>query len=76
MSQFAFTPFRGIQQLLIATLNNHTRPMRLIDYLVCFYRDQWVGTHPFDLLTELGNTVEMLFVVSEIHRHDIRLIVA
>jgi hypothetical protein len=50
--------------------------MIVIDYLVCFYTDQWVGTHPFDLLTESGNTIEMPFVVSEMHRHDIRLIVA
>jgi hypothetical protein len=77
MRQFTFQPpFRGIQQFLIATLDDHTHPMIVIDYFVCFNTDQWVGTHPFDLLTERGETVEMPFVVSEIHRHDVRLIVA
>ena len=50
--------------------------MRLIDYFVCFYRDQWVGTHSFDLLTKSGNTIEMSFVVSEINGHNIRLVIA
>jgi hypothetical protein len=76
VSQLAFRPFRGVQQLLIATLNDHARPMIVIEYFVCFYTDQWVGTHPFDLLTEPGNTIEMPFVISEIHRHDIWSIVA
>jgi hypothetical protein len=50
--------------------------MIVIDYFVCFDTDQRVGTHPFDLLTERGDAVEMLVVVREIERHDVRLIVA
>ena len=76
MSQFAFTPLGRIPQLLIATLNDHTRPVIVIDNVLCFYRDEWVGTHPFNLPTELGNTIEMPLVADEIDGHDIRLIVA
>ena len=75
--QFTFYPaFRGIQQLLIATPDDHTHPMVVIDYFICFNTDQWVGTHPFDLLTERGHTVEVPVVVREIDRYDVRLIVA
>ena len=77
MRQFTFQPpFRGIQQLLIATLDNDTHPIMVINYFVCFNTDPWVGTHPIDLLTPRGETVEMSFVISEIDRHDVRLIVA
>src|SRR5688572_5770710 len=48
--------------------------MQVIDYFVCFDTDQRVGTHPFDLLTECSDAVEIPFVVSEITRHDVRLI--
>jgi hypothetical protein len=48
----------------------------VFDYFVCFKADQRVATHPFDLLTERGDTVEVPVVVREIDRYDVGLIVA
>jgi hypothetical protein len=47
-----------------------------MDYFVCFEADQRIGTQPFDLLTERGDTVEMPVVVRKMDRDDVRLIVA
>jgi hypothetical protein len=50
--------------------------VEVIDDFVCFNTDQRVGAHPFDLLTERGDTVEVPVVVREMDRYDVRLIVA
>lgn len=50
--------------------------MRAIDYFVGFDTDQRVDAHPFDLLTDRSETLEMLFVVRKIEWYDVRLIAA
>jgi hypothetical protein len=52
-----------------------TQEAVVIDYFLCFNANQRVGTHPFDLLTERGDTVEVPVIVREIDRDDVRLIV-
>ncbi len=73
-------PERGIfgflGQFFVAAKNDHTDPVVVVHDLVRFDAHQWIGAHPFDLLSDRGETVQTVGFVGEVDRDDVWLIVS
>src|SRR5579872_6581783 len=65
----------GFPQLLVAAESDHAGPMRLASDLVDEQADLWITPHPLDFLAGGAEHVNVSVVVSEVHRHDVWLIV-
>ena len=69
-------PLGRIGQLLVATLDDNAHPVLRVDHLVNLDADQGVGAHPLDLLSDHRKAIEVIIVVGELERHDVRLVPA
>lgn len=60
-------------QLLVVAQNDDTKPVIVAQHLVDFDTDFRVHPHPLDLLSDGGEAIEVIPIVSEIKWYDIRL---
>src|ERR1700733_6512305 len=66
--------WRQVGQFTVAATENHTRPLKLVRNLIDLDTHSWIRAHPFDLLTGGSEPIEMVRLICEVDRHDIRLI--
>src|SRR6185436_11698673 len=64
-----------VGKFLISTRRNNTYPLVLIGNFVYFETNHGIGAHPLDLFSQGRKAVKVAAIESEVHRHDIRLVV-
>lgn len=66
----------NVGQFFITAEHNNARPLFVAGKVIELDAHKRVRTHPLNLLSKRADCVEIVFVVGEINRHDVWLVVA